>query len=475
MKAARSLVQTLILVVSSSCLSVGPNLAAQTATTPTVHLSPGDDLQAAVNAAREGTTFVLRAGVYRMPSVVPKNDDIFSGEGTVILNGSQVLTFHLDPTGSSFWIANATASTFRHGSCQSNYPLCGYAQDLFIDNTPQSPVSDLKSLKPGSWYFDRTNNTVYIPSNPGGHAVELGMRTSAFSGSAGGIQLNNLTVEKYAAPAQYGAIGGKRDGAAWVVNHVEVRWNHGTGINLGSGSRILNSFIHHNGQLGIAFGGNNCIADNNEISWNNYSGFDPGWEAGGSKFAATTNLIVKSNYVHDNQGPGLWTDWNNAGTLYDSNTVVDNLTGIKHEISYNAIIRNNTVKDNGNIATVWLWHAQIEVQNSSDVEIYGNTVEVPSGGGNGIVVINQKRGSGIMGAWVAANNYVHDNTVTYLGIKGLCGLADDTKLGAALGNRFDSNRYILRKGGTVHWSWFRSLDWRGLQAAGQEPHGKCCD
>jgi hypothetical protein len=102
-------------------------------------------------------------------------------------------------------------------------------------------------------------------------------------------------------------------------------------------------------------------------------------------------------------------------------------------------------------------------------------MEVPSGGGNGIALINQNRGSGTMGAWVAANNYVHDNTVTYLGVKGLSGLADDTKAGAAVGNRFDSNRYILRNGGAIHWSWFRSLDWRGLQAVGQEAHGKCCD
>ena len=62
--------------------------------------------------------------------------------------------------------------------------------------------------------------------------------------------------------------------------------------------------------------------------------------------------------------------------------------------------------------------------------------------------------------------------LTYLGVeKKLSGLADNTKLRAAGRNRFDFNRYIFRNGGTIHWSWLRSLDWRGLQAAGQEPHG----
>jgi parallel beta-helix repeat protein len=181
-------------------------------------------------------------------------------------------------------------------------------------------------------------------------------------------------------------------------------------------------------------------------------GYDPGWEAGGSKFWATTNLVVESNYVHDNKGPGLWTDNSNVGTLYDSNTVINNLNeGIKHEISYNAIIRNNTVKGNGNTPTVWLWNSQIEVQNSSNVEVYGNTVEVPADGGNGIGIINQNRGSGTLGPWVAANNYIHGNTVKYLGSQGGSGWVDDTGGSTAIGNLFDSDRFILQNGGSLHW------------------------
>src|SRR5208337_1042989 len=102
---------------------------------------------------------------------------------------------------------------------------------------------------------------------------------------------------------------------------------------------------------------------------------------------------------HDNQGAGLWTDGNNEGTLYENNTVVNNLgSGIGHEISYRAIIRNNTVKGNGGMSTTSLWlGAQIQVLNSSNVEVYGNTVEVPPAGGNGIGLMNQTRGSGTLG------------------------------------------------------------------------------
>jgi parallel beta-helix repeat protein len=411
-----------------------------------------------------------------MQSVVPKNGDIFSGTGSVILNGSQVLSFKVDPAGSGLWVANATANTFFHGTCQTAYPLCGYTQDLFIDNALQTPTSNTQGLTPGSWYFDLSNNTVYVPHNPAGRVVELGMQSYAFYGSATGVQVNRLTVEKYANPAQYGAIGDHKSGTGWIVDHVESRWNHGAGIELGSGSQISNSYIHHNGQLGIAFGGTNCVAINNEISWNNYAGFDTGWKAGGSKFWATSNLAVQSNYVHDNKGPGLWTDTDNVGTQYENNTVVNNLNeGIKHEVSFNAIIRNNTVEGNGNTPTVWLWNAQIELQASSNVEVYGNTVEVSAGGGNGIALINENRGTGTLGAYVAANNNVHDNTITYLGTGGRSGIVDSTTGNTAVGNRFDYNHYILQNGGKVHWDWFSGMDWKGLLAVGQETHGNCCN
>jgi hypothetical protein len=441
-----------------------------------VTISPGDNIEKAVEAAPEGTTFLLQAGLYRLQSVKPRNGDVFKGIGKVILNGSEVLSFALDPSGSGLWVAKATASTATHGSCDKTHPLCKYAQDLFIGNQVQTPVADRESLLPGSWYFDRSNNTIYIPGNPGEKLAELGSLRSAFYGDAQDVRIESLTVEKYATPAQSGAIGNDRIGTNWRVDHVESRWNHGVGVGLGSGSELSNSFIHHNGELGIAMSGKDCKVIKNELAWNNYAGFAVTWEAGGSKFASTTNLLVQSNYVHDNAGPGLWTDTNNVGTIYEGNTVINNQNmGIEHEISYDAIIRNNIVKDNGNISTNWLWNAQIDIQNSSNVEVYGNTVEVPAGGGNGIVIINQERGSGTLGPWVAANNYVHDNTIINLGDQGKSGMADSSAGRLAVGNRFDRNHYILHDNAIVrHWVWLDMAHWRDLQAAGQEVHGTCC-
>jgi parallel beta-helix repeat protein len=444
-----------------------------------VSLSPGMNIQAAVNDAPAGSTFLLSAGVYRMQSIVPKNGDIFIGQGSsTVFNGSIILTFTEVSSSPALWVAPATPTGPAYGQCGASTPMCGYPQDLFIDNVLQQPAASLDGLQTGSWYFDQTNNLIYLPFNPTGHTVELSDASMAFYGVATGVQISNLVVEKYANHAQQGAIGDAKEGTQWTVNQVEVRWTHGAGVELGPNSTLTNSFIHHNGQLGIALGGLNCQATGNEISWNNYAGFLTSWEAGGSKFWATTNLVVNSNYVHDNNGPGLWTDFNNVNTTYENNIVTNNLNeGIKHEISFAATIRNNTVRGNGNTATVWAWNAQIELQNSSNSEISGNTVEVPVGGGNGIAVINQNRGSGALGPWVGGNDTVLDNTIYYDGTNGVTGFVDDTQSVSTLNNTFDSNKYVLTGGGpqTPHWILFNGIQWGAFQAAGMELHGTCCN
>ena len=444
--------------------------AIQVPSAQSITLSPGSDIQSAVSDAPEGTTFFLLPGVYRMQSVKPKNGDAFVGQGTVNMNGAKVLTFSADASGSGLWVATAPVILGAAYPCQTSSPLCDQIQDLFIDNVLQQPAVALSGLTAGSWYIDQGSGQVYVPSDPTGHVVEIGAQSSAFYGTATGVQISNVTVEKYANHAQQGVIGNGRENSGWTVDSVEVRWNHGAGLELGENGTLSHSFIHHNGQIGIVMGGVNCQALNNEDSWNNYAGFDTFWEAGGSKFWATTNLLVQGNYVHDNNGFGLWTDTDNVGTVYTGNTVITNFTGgILHEVSFSSIISNNNVMGNGNM--------QIELANSSNGEVYGNTVEVLNGRGDGIVLSNANRGSGPLGAYIAAHDHVHDNTVTYMGANGYSGIVDTSVGSTAIGNSFDSDRYILKIGSrnSSLWMWFNGMDWSGFQVAGQEANGTCCN
>ena len=159
-----------------------------------------------------------------------------------------------------------------------------------------------------------------------------------------------------------------------------------------------------------------ALVEGNEIYGNNTTGADEYYEAGGSKFGETENLIVRDNFVHDNNGPGLWTDIDNINTLYENNVVVGNSgAGIFHEISYSATIRNNQVRGNGFRNRGWLWEGGIMVAGSQDVEIYGNILEDNY---NGITLIQQDRGSGALGPYLLRNVSVHDNTVVRSGRTG---------------------------------------------------------
>ncbi len=269
----------------------------------------------------------------------------------------------------------------------------------------------------------------------------------AFDGSADDVVIRNLEIRNYDSNKQRGAIDA--DGGDWTVEGCDIHHNAAVGVRLSSGTPTVRfNRIHHNYQLGINVPHSvNGLIEGNEISYNNFEqDYNWGWEAGGSKFWSTTNLTVRGNWSHHNHGPGLWTDHDNIGLIYENNLIEDNFAnGIFHEIGYDAIIRNNTIRRNGFGHDAWLWGAGIVIASSQNVEVYGNLVEDNY---NGITMTQQNRGSGEYGPYVARNNYVHDNVIID---SGLTGAAEDIAGNKIYddNNRFENNDYY----GDVGWSW----------------------
>jgi hypothetical protein len=443
--------------------------------TLTVTISPGANVQSIVNANPEGTTFVFQAGIYRLQSIEPLSGDIFVGQNNPVLSGAQVLTTFTQQGG--YYIARGqTQQGQLNGVCLPAYPMCEYPEDLYFDNVPLLHVASLSAVGHGSWYFDYPNHNIYFFDNPSGHVVEASVTRSAFWGPAANVSISGLTVEKYAVPAQFGAIGDQYPGPNWTVSNNEVRLNHGTGISLQSGSLATLNYVHNNGQKGIGGTGSNVLVEGNRVSFNNWAGFDPSWEAGGIKFAVATNLVIRGNTVDDNVGPGVWTDVGSINTLYESNVIMNNTNGpgIQDEISYSAIIRYNTVCYNSIPQPSWLWGSQILIQNSQNDQVYGNNVETPFTGGNGIGIIYQSRGSGTLGPYLAINNSVHNNTVVYRGGVSSSGAVGDYNEAAWLlsgNNLFDYNAYHLVDPTWYHWAWGPGVTFAGFQQLGQDVHG----
>lgn len=378
---------------------------------PQVIITSSDTIQTIVDAHPAGTSYLLQAGTYSMQTVAPKAGDIYTAAAGAIMTGARTLTSfaHSAP----YWIASGqTQQGTTAGQCQDGHGGCIYPEQLWIDDVLLEHVTTLGAVVAGtSWFFDYGANQIYIADNPSGHTVETSVTTLAFSASADNVTITGMTVQKYANLAQSGAIGAG-GATGWVITSNIVRSNHGLGIRSGPSASVVGNNVHHNGQLGISGSTGAQTIDSNEIAYNNTAYFDPGWEAGGTKWTETDGLIVRGNFSHHNDGPGLWTDINNINTIYENNIVEDNIdAGIFHEISYAAIIRNNSVSRNGLTFTNYLFGGGIVVAASPDVEIYGNTVTANR---HGIVAIQQNRTAdpATHGPHEISNLSVHDNSTS---------------------------------------------------------------
>lgn len=425
---------------------------------PLVVVWPGDPVHALVQRHPAGTTFLFKSGVHHIQVITPKDGNTFVGEYGAILSGALPLRSFTKE--GPYWTVTTNMEPGPPlGRCLSGQAGCRHPEDVFIDHQVLRQVTSLRHLRPGTWFFDYRHGRVYLADNPTGKKVEISARPHAFKGSANHVTIRGLIIEKFASPAQHGAIHAQDGpngpyGEQWLVMDNEIRRNHGSGIRLGNGMKVIRNHIHHNGQLGIGGGEVDIVIENNEIAYNNTQGFSTSWEAGGTKFVRTRNLTVRGNYVHHNNGPGLWTDIDNVDTLYENNRVVRNRgVGIFHEISYAAIIRNNVVEGNGFGFSEWLWGAGILVAASSDVEIYGNTV---SNNANGICAIQQKRGRGSFGRHVVENLHVYNNIIIMKdGLTGLAQDLGDSSLFTQKNNRFENNIYLLGKN-KRYFAWWNS-------------------
>jgi hypothetical protein len=292
------------------------------------------------------------------------------------------------------------------------------------------------------------------------------------------VTIVGCIIENYNPPQQMGAI--LADGTnGWIVDSCEIRYNATGAIRLGHKMKVRWNNIHHNHMEGIMGAGDSILVYQNEIAFNNYlKEFDWGFEGGGTKFVLTNDLIVRGNYVHDNWGPGLWADINNMRTVYDSNRVEDNAgPGIYHEISFDAVIRGNTIKRNGfdfcgGAGSCWIWGGGIQISTSRDVEIYGNVLEDNR---TGISVVAQDRGQA---DWVTTNIWVHDNTVTQRA-RMPAGAASDVPVATQprsayyAGIKFDRNTYQVTSGNQNSFEWADGCcqSWTQWQAYGNDAGG----
>lgn len=462
-------IHTHIPFINNDDYGYDPARASQTFPPPdAIRIEVGQDIQSVVEQADAGSAFVIASGVHRLQSIVPKNNQKFYGEPGAILNGSRIIT-EFEREGDFWIIPNQTQESSQAGTCGSLVPRCIFEHDVFFDGHLLIHANDLSEMQPGYFYFDYDNDKIYLWDDPRDYLVEVSETDAAFSGAAVGVLISNLQIEKYANRAQLGAIHGD-DSLDWTIQHNTIQLNHATGLRLGNGMYVLNNKFDRNGQLGVGGLGDDIILEYNDITNNNIIGYSSGWEAGGTKFVRTDNLLIQRNYVYGNQGHGLWTDIDNSGARVQLNLVDSNRnTGIFHEISNGATFNYNISMNNSTYRTIWLYGAQILISTSPDSTIFGNTVVVNELGGNGIGIIQQDRGD----EWRSANNFIRDNKVLFMGagVSGQSGLVADYNVDDFYtngNNVFEENTYIAADDTTPYWRGVDSYTFPEFQALGQD-------
>ncbi len=372
-----------------------------------VQVPPTRDLQKSLDRHNAGTTFCV-SGTHRITTpIAPQDGQRLVGQDGAVLDGSRPLTKWHKSDG--IWVIRGQSQgpTVNH---EGSFPdflheEARYSDDVFYDGALLERVNSRDELVSGQFYFDYDNDHIYIADSPIGHTVELAVADGIIGGEASQVAVRNLTVQK--------SLGrGVTAGNGWSVTGSEIRLNATAGMKLTDDGTARRNFLHHNGQYGLTGAGDNILVEENEISFNNthryYNANGRNWGSGATKFVLTgtpadpaSGLVFRSNYSHHNWGDGVWTDINNIHTRIEGNTVTNNERyGIKHEISYDATIRNNTVSEN--LAT------GILINSSPNVEVYGNDVWR---NGVGIEVIDQDRGSGPYGPYVTEGLDLHDNEV----------------------------------------------------------------
>ncbi|MGH3517719.1 MAG: right-handed parallel beta-helix repeat-containing protein [Haloechinothrix sp.] len=292
-------------------------------------------------------------------------------------------------------------------------PAGAVAVDPAVDNdlhtkTEANPPGTTFWLAPGKHTLGRDQYGQVAPKDenryigaPGAILDGRGLNRYAFVFTASNVTVSHLTIRGFNPPANEGVVN-HDSGDGWVIEHNTIEENRGAGLMAGSRQQVRGNCLRNNGQYGMnAYQAGNGIADivveGNEIVGNNTDDLESKIEGcgctGGIKFWAVNGADIRGNWVHHNRGAGLWADTNNNDFLIEGNVIEDNDgEAIFYETSYNAVIRENTIRRNNWVsgrqfasrgdsfpaATIYLSEAGGEPRipaRTDKIEIYGNVLQ----------------------------------------------------------------------------------------------------
>jgi hypothetical protein len=298
--------------------------------------------------------------------------------------------------------------------------------------------------------------------------TSLGAAFSAMGRDSDYVTIRNLVIRNMPQRGIATAYGANSN---WTIDHNEISGSV-IGVAFPDYSTVTNNFIHHNAKYGYTgYRTTGSVFRNNEVSHNDTCLCYPA-DGGASKLAGTTNDSIIGNYIHDNGGNGIWFDTNNTGVLIEGNTVSVNMKYGKaismEQNTGTAVIRNNriTVGSGGEVA--------IRLNNSSNVQIYNNTIATASlSGGGAIHLFFDASRTG----YDTANNQITNNTISLQGSATVTAgvtcsnVTDCSPYWTTKGNIFQGNTYRVPSRTGRNWALSSAVAWLPWQAVGFDTTG----
>ncbi len=189
------------------------------------------------------------------------------------------------------------------------------------------------------------------------------------------VTIQNLVIQHmpqkgiYASSSSATPVGSAPAADSWLVTYCELGYNL-VGIVLANFGTLSHSYLHHNsgdphsgdfdlqGGMYQAYLATDITYDTNHWAFNGVN----------SKVSLCPNCTFRNNWFEHNLENAIWWDGENPGFLAENNVIEDNAAaGIVAEVCGTGIIRNNTIRRNGDQA--------IFISTTRDTEIYNNQIE----------------------------------------------------------------------------------------------------
>ncbi|KAI1698522.1 right handed beta helix region domain-containing protein [Ditylenchus destructor] len=341
---------------------------------------------AAVKKAVNGSTIVVRAGVYYEVNLGTVSKKItlqaYPHEQVHFLGSKPATGWTKEQT---YWrtawtnpLASQDIPECPKEVINPAYPNACLPEQVFVAGAPLAQVTTKAEVVAGKFFMDSANNVLYIGSDPTSKLVEVGTLTRGlqFAPGAEGSRVLGIGF------AQYSNYWGGSGVLVSYSNDVTIDLcsfvqNAFQGLGVNAENQIVRSSVFsYNGQNGI--GCNKChgsLIEWNYIAFNNQEHFATSKCGGyctiaGMKVAHVDRLTVNMNNFYRNNAGGLWFDLGCTNAMVTRNLFKENGDGVAmnsglfYEVSSTGTVASNAfIKNKGN---------GIQISGSDRTRIYNN-------------------------------------------------------------------------------------------------------